>query len=203
MPAIVGAGLPGSRRCASIAAIMIIRTATVADAPAIAAIYAPIVAATAISFEVEAPGVKEMRERIVATLQRLPWLVATADAADPSGALLGYVYASRHRERAAYQWSVDVTAYVHESARGRGVGKALYARLFELLVELGYCQAFAGIALPNPASVALHESLGFTSLGVYRRVGFKLGNWHDVGWWQKTLQVIEQPAPPRLFGGTG
>jgi phosphinothricin acetyltransferase len=111
----------------------------------------------------------------------------------------GYAYASRHRERAAYQWSVDVSAYVREDARGRGVGKALYGRLFELLKALGYCRAFAGIALPNAASVALHESMGFEALGVYRRVGFKRGAWHDVGWWQKTLQDVDHPSPPLPF----
>lgn len=174
---------------------MIIRTATPDDATAVAAIYAPIVAATTISFELEPPGVNEMRARIEATLKRLPWLVAVNDA----GQVVGYVYASRHRERAAYQWSVDVSAYVHERSRGRGVGKALYGRLFEALVELGYCQAFAGIALPNAASVALHESVGFVPLGVYRRVGFKHGAWHDVGWWQRELKMVDQPAPPTLF----
>jgi len=174
---------------------MNIRTATSADAAAIAAIYAPIVSTTAISFEFEPPSVAQMRARIEATLQRLPWLVGV----DAFGAVIGYAYASRHRERAGYQWSVDVSAYVHEDWRGRGVGTALYGALFDHLVELGYCQAFAGIALPNPASIALHESLGFERLGTYRRVGFKLGRWHDVGWWQKTLQLAEEPLPPRPF----
>ena len=110
---------------------------------------------------------------------------------DDEGRVDGYVYASRHRERAAYQWSVDVTAYVRDDRRGQGIGKRLYARLFEELARLGYFQAFAGIALPNAASVALHESVGFEPVGVYRKVGYKLGAWHDVGWWQRALQ----PAP--------
>lgn len=104
------------------------------------------------------------------------------------------MYASKHRERAAYQWSVDVTAYVHAAHRGRGVAGALYGRLFEVLTAAGYCQAFAGIALPNAASVALHESIGFTPIGVYRNVGFKNGAWRDVGWWQKELQLPPDPT---------
>ncbi len=177
---------------------MNLRTATPEDAEAIAAIYAPIVRDTPISFELQPPDAAEMRERIVATLARLPWLVSL----DARGAVNGYVYATRHRERAAYQWAVDVSAYVRADARGQGVGKRLYARLFELLVDLGYYQAFAGIALPNEASVALHESMGFERIGIYRDVGFKFGVWRDVGWWQKSLQPLSAPvSAPRLFGG--
>jgi phosphinothricin acetyltransferase len=174
---------------------MPIRVARPDDAQAIAAIYAPIVANTTISFELEPPSVDEMRARIVATLERLPWLVSEDDA----GALDGYAYASKHRERAAYQWSVDVSAYVREDTRGKGVGKRLYNALCVELVQLGYFQAFAGIALPNAASVALHEAVGFRPLGVYRNVGFKLGAWHDVGWWQKALREPAAPSPLRMF----
>lgn len=172
------------------------RTATPADAAAIAAIYDPIVRHTAISFETEPPGEAEMRLRIEKTLALLPWLVAEDDA----GAVCGYAYASRHRERAAYQWSVDVTIYVRDDMRGKGVGRALYGRLLPLLSELGYCQAFAGIALPNAGSVGLHEALGFTALGVYRDVGFKQGAWRDVGWWQLQLQTpAARPQEPRAY----
>ncbi len=171
--------------------------ARAADAEPVAAIYAPIVAATVISFELEVSTVDEMRRRIVATLPRFPWLVSE----DAQGAVDGYVYASRHRERAAYQWSVDVTVYVREDARGRGVGKRLYTKLFEALPKLGYHQAFAGIALPNAASIALHESVGFRHVGIYRDVGFKLGAWHDVGWWQRRLQVPGTPQEPLAFDG--
>ena len=149
-----------------------IRVATPQDAAVIAAIYAPIVANTTISFELEPPAVDEMRGRIASTLERFPWLVAE----DDSGVVNGYAYASRHRERPAYQWSVDVTAYVREDGRGKGIGKQLYEALIEELVQLGYCQVFAGIALPNTASVALHEAVGFQPLGIYRSVGFKLGS---------------------------
>jgi L-amino acid N-acyltransferase YncA len=172
---------------------MQIRDAGPADAEAVQAIYAPVVRDTAISFELEPPTVEEMRGRIVATTGSLPWLVAVDDA----GAVIGYAYAGRHRERAAYQWSVDVSAYVHADHRGRGVGKALYERMFDLLAAAGYCQAFAGIALPNVASVALHESIGFAPLGVYRNVGFKNGAWRDVGWWQKEIQLPPCPETPK------
>ncbi|MGM9481806.1 arsinothricin resistance N-acetyltransferase ArsN1 family B [Roseateles sp. NT4] len=174
---------------------MNIRPATVEDAQAIADIYEPIVRDTTISFELEVPTVAEMRARIEKTLQDLPWLVSE----DASGRVNGYVYASKHRERAAYQWSVDTTAYIREDARGQGVGKSLYRELSRILVDLGYCQAFAGIALPNPASVALHESVGYRPLGVYRKVGFKHGHWHDVGWWQCELQSVAQPTAPARF----
>jgi phosphinothricin acetyltransferase len=113
----------------------------------------------------------------------------------------GYVYAGRHRDPPSYQWSVNTSAYVRSDVRGQGIGRRLYAALFEELVRLGYHRAFAGIALPNAASVALHEAVGFTPLGVYERVGFKHGAWHDVGWWQRTLREGEPDGPPRLFGG--
>ena len=175
---------------------MTIHIATPDDAEAVAAIYAPIVANTSISFELAPPSVDEMRGRIEKTQQDLPWLVSE----DAQCAVNGYAYASKHRERPAYQWSVDVTAYVREDARGLGVGKRLYQALFAELATLGYFQAFAGIALPNDASVALHESLGFQPIGIYRKVGFKLGAWHDVGWWQKELRSPAEPTNPTAFG---
>jgi L-amino acid N-acyltransferase YncA len=178
---------------------MNIRVATRADAEAIAAIYEPIVTNTSISFELTAPTVDEMRGRIVKTLADLPWLVSE----DALGAVDGYVYASKHRERPAYQWSVDVTAYLREDARGKGIGKRLYQVLFQELVALGYFQAFAGIALPNDASVALHEAVGFEPIGIYRKVGFKLGAWHDVGWWQRKLREPAAPSTPVAFDANG
>jgi L-amino acid N-acyltransferase YncA len=171
-----------------------LRTATVDDATAITAIYAPIVRDTTISFELEPPTLDEMRRRIESTTQTFPWLVSL----DEVGQLNGYAYASKHRERAAYQWAVDVSAYVRSDARGQGVGRRLYQSLLRELATLGYFQAFAGIALPNAGSVALHESVGFKHLGVYRNVGFKLGAWHDVGWWQCEIQPLaENPPAPR------
>ena len=171
-----------------------IRPATPDDAAGILAIYAPLVRDTAISFETEPPTEAEMAGRIRETLARYPWLVA----ADAQG-IAGYVYASRYAERAAYRWSVIVTAYVRADQRGRGVGKALYGALLRELKQLGYCQAFAGITQPNAASVALHESLGFRPAGLYAAAGHKLGRWHDVGYWQLTLQQPEAPPEPRAF----
>ena len=166
-----------------------LRLADAADAGQIQAIYAPIVSGTAISFELEPPAVEQICQRIEDTLAYFPWLVC-----ERAGGVLGYAYAGRHRARAAYQWSVDVSVYVRADLRRSGVGRALYTSLFEILVLQGYFNAYAGIALPNPASVGLHEAMGFKPVGVYREVGFKLGAWHDVGWWHFRLQA--KPTPP-------
>ena len=151
-----------------------------------AAIYRPVVEDTAISFETTAPGRQEMARRVVETLQSYPWLVCERD-----GRIAGYAYATRHRVRAAYQWSVDTSVYIDEADRRSGVGRGLYLSLFAILAAQGYFNAFAGIALPNPGSVALHEAMGFEKLGVYHNVGFKLGEWRDVGWWQLMLRSHE------------
>jgi L-amino acid N-acyltransferase YncA len=169
----------------------VIRLAASNDAAGVQAIYAPIVRETAISFELEPPTVGEMQTRILKTLENMPWLVC-----ERRGGILGYVYAGQHRTRPAYQWSVDVSVYVHTDARRLGVGQALYRSLFALLALQGFYQAYAGITLPNPASVGLHESLGFQPVGVYRTVGYKLGAWHDVGWWQLSLRERETPPEP-------
>ncbi len=169
----------------------LIRVATREDAAFIQAIYAPIVENTIISFELEAPTVAEIEQRIKKTLENSPWLVC-----ENQGEVIGYAYASKHRERAAYQWAVDVSAYVNEGSRGTGIGKALYTALMLILAEQGLYNAFAGIALPNAASVGLHEAVGFKPLGVYRQVGFKLGAWHDAGWWQRVLRPPEVPPQP-------
>jgi len=175
---------------------MRIRPAVPADAAAVAAIYRPVVQHTAISFETEPPDAAEMLARIDKTAHaRLPWLVAE----DAAGAVCGYAYAGRHRERAAYRWSVDTTIYVAEGRRGQGVGRALYGVLLPLLGELGYFQAFAGVALPNEGSVGLHEAMGFEAIGIYRHVGYKHGAWRDVGWWQKRLRPLDAPGEPRPF----
>ena len=169
----------------------LIRVATREDAAFIQAIYAPIVENTIISFELEAPTVAEIEQRIKKTLENFPWLVC-----ENQGEVIGYAYASKHRERAAYQWAVDVSAYVKEGSRSTGIGKALYTALMLILAEQGFYNAFAGIALPNAASVGLHEAVGFKPLGVYRQVGFKLGAWHDAGWWQRVLRPPDVPPQP-------
>jgi len=178
-----------------------IRLATPADAADIQAIYAPIVRDTVISFEFEEPSVAEMAQRIEKTLRRLPWLVWVEHDEDRGAQgerAIGYAYAGLHRERAAYGWSVDLSAYIHAGWRGRGIGKALYTRLYALLGQLGYVNVYAGITLPNPASVALHEAMGMRPVGVYHHVGYKFGVWHDVGWWEGAIQSLpDAPVAPQ------
>jgi L-amino acid N-acyltransferase YncA len=170
----------------------VIRLAEGADAEAIANIYGPVVAYTAISFEEVPPSAREMRERIAATLAHTPWLVL-----ERAGQVAGFAYASKHRERAAYRWSVDATVYVHEAHRRHGVGRALYTSLFALLRLQGFHAVHAGITLPNAGSVRLHESMGFRPIGIYPGVGYKLGAWHDTGWWQLSLRDRSSaPAEP-------
>ena len=169
-----------------------IRAADIADAPACAAVYAPYVEGSVISFEEVPPDAAAMAGRML-DQPRLPWLVAAR-----GGDVVGYAYASRHRPRRAYRWSVEVSVYLRESEHGRGTGRALYAELLEVVGSLGYVRALAGITLPNAASVRLHEAMGFTPLGVFTGVGYKQGRWHDVGWWQLTLgDPPDSPAEPR------
>lgn len=169
-----------------------IRLATASDGRAIADIYRPAVESTAISFETIPPNPEEIARRIGETTTAYPWLVC-----EIAGAVAGYAYATPHRARAAYRWSVDTSVYVDAGHQRRGVGRGLYLSLLGILSAQGYFNAYAGIALPNPASVRLHESVGFTPIGVYRRVGYKLGAWHDVGWWQLTLKPPEEsPTEP-------
>lgn len=168
---------------------MNIRLATSADAPAINAIYRPFVTGSAVSFELEPPTDETMAGRVAETMQRLPWLVA-----EDAAGIAGYAYGARYRERVAYQWSVETSVYVHPERRRRGIARALYGELLARLEAQGYFTAFAGIALPNAASVGLHESLGFVPVGVYRCAGFKFERWWDVGWWQKPLRDYVVPA---------
>jgi L-amino acid N-acyltransferase YncA len=168
-----------------------IRIAHPDDAAAFAEIYGPFTERTPVSFEEEAPSADEMRARVRRTLEWTPWLTATN-----AGEVAGYAYASKHRDRAAYRWSVDVSAYVHERFRGRGVARRLYEHLFEMLRGQGFRRAYAGIALPNDASVALHRAAGFELVGTYRRVGWKLGAWHDVAWYSRDLGPDDTGAPP-------
>ena len=158
---------------------MRIRLAVADDAAAVAALYAPYVTASAVSFEGEAPDAEEMAKRIAGGGALYPWLIAE----DEDGTLLGYAYACAFRARIAYRFSVETSVYVAEGGHGRGTGAALYGALLPLIEAQGFTQAIAAISLPNPASVRLHERLGFERAGTYRQVGWKLGGWHDVGLW--------------------
>jgi phosphinothricin acetyltransferase len=173
--------------------MMTIRLATEQDAAAVAAIYAPFCDDRVVSFEYAAPTADVMATRIRTITTQWPWLVM-----DDAGSVAGYAYAGPHRERAAYGWAVDTAVYIGDGYRRRGVGRALYRTLFGLLRLQGYFKACAGITLPNPASVALHEALGFTIVGVYRGIGYKMGSWHDVAWYQAEIQPERaDPPPPR------
>jgi phosphinothricin acetyltransferase len=173
-----------------------IRRITPDDAQAVADIYAPFISDSATSFEAVAPDAAEIRKRISEITPSYPWLVFEAN-----GNVLGYAYASQHRSRHAYRWSTDVSVYIHQSVRNQRVGRALYTALFELLRRQGYFNAYAGITLPNPGSVRLHESMGFATVGVYSRVGFKFGRWHDVLWLQ--LRLSDKPEPAAEPSSTG
>jgi phosphinothricin acetyltransferase len=161
------------------------------DADACAAIYAPHVEASAVSFEEQAPGAAAMEARIERYGQSHAWLVAERD-----GRVVGYAYATAFNERPAYRWSASVSVYVAEEARGAGVGRALYEALFARLRERGIRMACAGITLPNEASVGLHESLGFEQSGLNREIGWKHGAWRDVGWYQLQLTPATEGPPP-------
>lgn len=166
-----------------------IRPVTPADADAIAAIYAPYVAETVISFEATPPDAAEMARRIATVTANYPWLVAEAD-----GQLAGYAYATRYRDRAAYDWAVETAIYVDRARPRRGVGRALYAALLDMLEDRGFVTAIACLTLPNRASVAFHEALDFEPAGVQPRIGFKAGKWHDIGFWQ--LDLAPRKASP-------
>jgi phosphinothricin acetyltransferase len=161
-----------------------------ADAAPCAAIYAPHVEGGATSFEEEAPDAGRFAARIEALSATHAWLVAEVE-----GALAGFAYACRHRSRPAYRWAADVSVYVDPRHQGRGVGRALYSALFDELRARGFRIACAGITLPNEASIALHERLGFEPVGVYRRIGWKAGAWRDVGWWQLALALADADPP--------
>ncbi|HET9591997.1 MAG TPA: GNAT family N-acetyltransferase [Solirubrobacterales bacterium] len=159
------------------------------DAAACAAIYAPHVEGSPVSFEEQAPDAAEMAARIERYGSSHAWLVAARE-----GEVVGYAYATAFNERPAYRWSTSVSVYIAENARGRGIGRALYEALFGRLRERGFRMACAGITLPNEASEGLHKSLGFELVGVNREIGWKQGAWRDVGWYQ--LQLVAAPDGP-------
>ena len=174
------------------------------DGADVSAIYRPSVENGLASFEEDAPDADEMARRMRDTLARTPWLVAE----DDSGAVVGYAYAGAHHERPGYRWAVNISVYVAEVARSQGVGRRLYDELLDILRRQGFVNVYAGITLPNPASVALHEAIGMRRIGVYERVGFKLGAWHDVAWYGLRLTdpegVPPEPIPlPELLPPRG
>jgi L-amino acid N-acyltransferase YncA len=172
-----------------------LRLASAEDAAAIASIYAPYVTDSAVSFETDPPGEAEVRARIEAAGPLYPWLVAC-----DGDRLLGYAYAGAFRARRAYRFTVETTVYLHPSAQGRGVGRALSSAMLPVLEAQGFTQAIAAITLPNDASVGLHEKLGFARAGTYREVGYKLGRWRSVGLWQRPLAPLaDTPEEPRPF----
>lgn len=159
-----------------------IRPVALDDAAAIAAIYAPYVTDTAITFELDPPGAAVFAERIARVTATHPWLVAEHD-----GALIGYAYADRYRGRPAYRWVAETGIYMAMEARGLGAGATLYAALLDLLTQRGFVAAVAAMTAGNPASSALHDRLGFIKTGTQAGIGFKHGAWHDIVFWQKEL----------------
>lgn len=166
-----------------------LRLAIPDDAAALLALYAPYITDTTITLEYEVPTVFEFAERIRKLQGVLPWLVA-----ESKGQIIGYAYASRHRERLAYQWSVETSVYVYTEHHGTGVARRLYNRLFELLQRQGYVNAYAGVIEPNPRSFAFHQSLGFELIATYQHVAYKFGKWHTSQWLAK--QLLSPPATP-------
>ncbi|MEI9945933.1 MAG: arsinothricin resistance N-acetyltransferase ArsN1 family B [Chitinophagaceae bacterium] len=170
----------------------IIRLATSADAKQLLDIYAPYIANTSITFETETPSVQDFAKRIDTYLENWPWLVC-----EVNGTIAGYAYAGRYRERVAYQWCVESSVYIHDDFFKKGIAEALYSALFEILKKQRYNNVYAVINLPNDRSVALHEKMGFEYFATYKNVGYKLGKWKNVGWWQHIINEYknEPPAP--------
>jgi L-amino acid N-acyltransferase YncA len=172
-----------------------LRMATPSDAEDILKIYAPYIQTTSFTFETEVPSIEAFAQRINSCLINYPWLICEID-----GAIAGYAYAARHRERTAYQWSVECSVYVHDDYQRRGVGAVLYKALFDILLKQGFRNVYAVINLPNDKSVALHERFGFTYFATYEQVGYKLGKWKNVGWWRLVLNEFgDEPAAPASF----
>jgi phosphinothricin acetyltransferase len=168
-----------------------IRFTKEADASDILAIYAPYIANTSFTFETEVPQVGEFADRIASYLENWPWLVCEVD-----GQIAGYAYASRYRERVAYQWSVECSVYVHDDHHRSGIARAMYTALFSILKKQGYRNVYAVINLPNDRSVAFHESMGFKWFATYEQVGYKLGQWKNVAWWRLIINEFgHDPAP--------
>jgi len=172
-----------------------LRLATPDDAAGILAIYAPYITNTSLTFEMEVPALEAFAERIRSYLVNWPWLVC-----EKEGRIAGYAYATRYRERTAYQWCTESSIYIHEEFQHSGIGKSLYGALFHILQKQGFRNVYAVINLPNEKSVTFHEMLGFTYFAMYEQVGYKLGKWKNVGWWRLVINEFgDEPAPPIPF----
>ena len=167
---------------------MEIRLAKPSDARSLLDIYAPYVENTAITFEYEVPTIEDFAIRIEKTLEKYPYLVAEED-----GVVLGYAYASTYYARAAYEWEVELSVYVSQDARGKGVGSKLYDALEEMLEQMGYIHFLACISLPNEASLALHRKRGYQQVAHFPKIGYKFNLWHDIVWLQKSLDKEARP----------
>jgi L-amino acid N-acyltransferase YncA len=173
----------------------VLRLATPKDAMGILEIYSPYILNTSFTFETEVPSVEEFGERIKTYLTNWPWLVC-----EIGGKIAGYAYATKYRERTAYQWSVESSIYIHDDFQKKGIGKALYTSLFEILKKQGFNNVYAVINLPNEKSVTFHESCGFTYFATYEKVGYKSGKWKNVGWWRLIVNDFgDEPAVPVKF----
>ena len=168
---------------------MFIRVAEPGDAPGILSIYSPYILNSGITQETELPTTEGMRQRVIQNLEERPWIVC-----ESGGEIAGYAYAGKHRERKGYQWCIEPSVYIGEKFHRSGIATALYTALFDILKLQGFVNAYAVITLPNDKSVAFHERFGFHYLTTYKKIGYKLGRWHDVGWWEK--QVNEYPTNP-------
>jgi phosphinothricin acetyltransferase len=172
-----------------------IRVATADDSESILKIYAPYIENTSYTFETEVPSIDSFKTRISAYLENWPWLICEID-----GVIAGYAYGARHRERVAYQWSLESSVYIHDEYQGRGVARALYTALISILRLQGFRNLYAVINLPNDKSVSFHEKLGFEYFATYKNVGYKLGRWKNVGWWQLQLNEYSmEPESPAKF----
>ncbi len=176
-----------------------IRVATANDSESILKIYAPYIENTSYTFETEVPTIDSFKERISSYMQNWPWLVCEID-----GVVAGYAYGAKHRERVAYQWGVESSVYIHDDYQRAGVGRALYTALIDILRLQGFRNLYAVINLPNEKSVSFHENLGFEYFATYKNVGYKLGRWKNVGWWQLQLnEYSTDPEPPIKFPDIG
>jgi len=174
---------------------MKIRLATNSDAASILAIYKPYIENTSFTFETGVPSIAEFQGRIDEYLKNWPWIVC-----DYEDTVIGYAYGSKYRERVAYQWCVEVSIYIHDNFQKLGIGKALYETLLEILSKQGFRNVYAVINLPNEKSVKFHENCGFEFFAEYPKVGYKLGKWKNVGWWQKNInEFTSEPEPPVKF----